>query len=252
MNPAAAFGLAALVAAAAWRLRALSPSGAAAATLVGTAVLWPLGSGGLLVLGTFFVSATAVSRVALDAAGRSPDREVRDARQVVANGGFAALGALAEFQAPGLGLWLCGIGLAASGGDTWATALGSLSPRPPRDILRWVPVEPGTSGGITWFGCSGGAAGAALIGLASLVAGGPPRLFLTAAVVGTGAMLFDSVLGSLVQARFHCPACDRPAEQAVHRCGTTTQLVRGAAWFDNDLVNAVASGAAVAAGWALW
>ena len=258
LDSAMQFGMAATiscgVAVAAWRLKALSADGAIAAIMVGTAVLTSLGWAGLGVLGTFFVSSTVVSRLAMAArGGEGPeDRETRNARQVLANGGFAALGALAEFRTPGLGLWLATVGLAAAGGDTWATALGSLGPRPPRDLLTWRRVRPGQSGGVTWFGSSGGLMGAALIGLAAIAAGGPPRLFLTAALVGAGAMLLDSGIGSGLQARYRCDTCGEETEQRRHRCGTTTVQTRGIRWLDNDVVNALASGCAVATGWLLW
>lgn len=254
MDLGLAMAISAAVAVAAWRLRALSVDGAIAATAIGAAILTPLGWAGLAVLGTFFGSSTLVSRLATIArdAGREADRETRDARQVLANGGVAALGALAEFRTPGLGLWLVTIGLAAAGGDTWATALGSLSPRPPRDLLTWRQVRAGQSGGVTWFGSSGGLLGAALVGLAASAVGGSGRLFLTAALTGAGAMLIDSGLGSALQARFRCESCGEDTEQRRHRCGSATIPTRGIRWIDNDTVNAMASGCAVAAGLLLW
>ncbi len=254
MHLGLAAAISAGVAFASWRLRALSADGAGAATLIGTTVLAALGWPGLAVLGTYFVSSTVVSRLATAARGNEGDaaRETRDARQVLANGGFAAAGALAEFRAPGLGLWLATIGFAAAGGDTWATALGSLSPRPPRDLLTGRQVVAGRSGGVSWFGSSGGLLGAAMIGLAASAVGAPPRLFLAAALTGAGAMLLDSALGSGLQARFRCESCGEETELRRHGCGRTTTLVRGIRWLDNDAVNALASGFAIAVGLALW
>lgn len=254
MHPGLGLAISAAVALASWRLGALAGRGAIAATLVGTAVLAPLGWPGLVILGTFFVSSSVVGRLAATARNDREElaRETRNARQVLANGGFAALGALAEFRTPGLGLWLATIGFAAAGGDTWATALGSLSPRPPRDLLRWRQVPAGRSGGVTWFGSSGGLLGAALVGLAASTVGAPPRLFLAAALVGGGAMLLDSALGSALQGRFRCERCGEETERAVHRCGAPTTPVGGLRWLDNDVVNAVATGCAVLVGWLLW
>lgn len=238
----------------AWALRALAPSGAIAAAGIGTAILWPTGWPGMAVLGVFFVGSTFVSRLANRTVGGSDqaDTDVRDHRQVLANGGFAALGALTEWWSPGMGIWLATICLAASAADTWATALGSLSPRPPRDILTRQPVTRGTSGGVTWFGSSGGFMGAATVGLTGVSMGGPASVLLTSAVIGVVAMLVDSLLGSAVQARFRCPSCDQPTERRRHRCGTATELVRGTPWLDNDAVNALAGAVALllaVAGW---
>jgi uncharacterized protein (TIGR00297 family) len=249
-----AVALAALIAGIARWLRALSAGGAAAATGVGAAVLWAAGWPGGLVLGVYFVTSTGLSRIATGLEARSDQAatETRTARQVLANGGLAAVGALAEFRHPGQGLWLLTVSLAASGGDTWATALGSLSPRPPRDLLRRHPVAPGTSGGVTWFGTSGSLMGAAIIGLTGMLAGGRPELFLAAALIGFGATLLDSVLGSAAQARFYCPRCDEPTERRLHRCGTVTTRLGGVAWLDNDAVNAASSLVALLAGLAWW
>lgn len=249
-----AFAVSAAIAILAWGVRALRPSGAVAAVGVGTAILWPTGWPGMTVLGVFFVGSTFVSRLAsrIVPGSDQADTEVRDHRQVLANGGFAALGATAEWLTPGLGFWLATMSLAASAADTWATALGSLSPHPPRDMLTRKPVTRGTSGAITWFGTSGGFMGAATVGLAGLAVKGPASILLVAAVTGAAAMLLDSLLGSAVQARFRCPRCDQPTERRRHRCGTTTDLVRGVGWLDNDAVNAVAGGVALVGAAATW
>lgn len=253
------FGLAVAISAAialvAWRARALSSDGALAAIAVGTAILWPTGWPGFVVLAVYFTTSTLVSRLAATVGARQSDQadtEVRNRWQVLANGGPAALGALAGFATPGLGVWLATIALAASGGDTWATAMGSLSPRPPRDILRVQAVTPGTSGGVTWFGTTGGVVGAALIGLAGTAASGLRPLFLVAATTGLAALLLDSIMGSAAQARFRCDACGVETERRQHRCGGRTTLARGWPWLDNDAVNAVASGLALIVGFGWW
>lgn len=249
-----ALGIAALVAIAAWRLRALTAAGALAATAVGGLVIWPTGWPGFWVLGAFFLSSTVVGRLGARRRPEDADREIRDARQVVANGGGAAALAPLEWAAPGLGLWLATAALAAAASDTWATALGSLSRRPPRDILKGTVVAPGTSGGVTWPGTLGGLAGAALVAVAGALTDASEQAWRlpAAAAIGFAGMLVDSALGSGAQARFHCPACDRPTERRVHRCGTRTSHRKGWAWLDNDGVNAFATLVAAALGWLAW
>lgn len=254
MNPLLAFAIAGVVAGAGWRLRALSTDGAVAAVLVGTSILGFTGWAGLVVLGTFFVGSTAVSRLAsrMEPGSDQADTEIRNRWQVFANGGAAALGASAETIQSGLGFWLVSVSLAAAAGDTWATAFGRLSRKPPRDLLSRLPVVPGTSGGVTWFGTMGGLVGATLIGLVAGSISGVWSLYGAAAAIGFGSMLLDSALGSRWQARFHCPRCDVGTERRRHRCGTVTELKRGWRWLDNDAVNAVATTVAALIGLLVW
>jgi uncharacterized membrane protein len=146
------------------------------------------------VLGTFFVSSTLVGRLAASTRpSGTGTREIRDPRQVVANGGVAAAVATVEFLTPGLGVWLATVTLAAAAADTWATGMGSLSRRPPRDILKGVVVPPGTSGGVTWIGTTGGLVGAALVALAGAATwrSAPTALYPVATGVGRIGMLLD-------------------------------------------------------------
>jgi uncharacterized protein (TIGR00297 family) len=227
-----AVGVSAGVAVAARLLQALTRSGALAAIPVGSAILWATGWPGAFVLGTFFLSSTLVGRAAGSAAPGASVGEgaPRDHRQVLANGAPAAIGALAEPIEAGLGLWLVTVALAAAGSDTWATGMGALSPRPPRDILRGRVVPPGSDGGVTWFGSLGGLIGAALVGLAGAATSAtrPGALYLAATGVGFAAMVLDSVLGSGLQGR------------------------KGWRWLDNNGVNAAAVVAALGAGLLAW
>jgi uncharacterized protein (TIGR00297 family) len=253
MEPLLALSVATAIALGARLLRALSWSGAIAAIAVGTLILSNTGWAGCAVLGIFFAGSTLVSRIA--ASVRPPDHpadEVRDWIQVTANGGIAALGSFGEWIEPGLGLWLVTTTLAAAGADTWATAFGSLSPRTPRDILGKGPVAPGTSGGVTWFGTSGGVMGSALIALIGATSGGRLPLYGAAVAIGILGMVADSALGSALQARYRCPACGEETERRRHRCGTPTEPIRGFRWLDNHAVNAATTGLAGLAGLLAW
>lgn len=250
-----AVGVSAIVSLGGWAARGLTRSGALAGTLIGALVLWQTGWAGAIVLATFFVSTTVVGRLA--GAARPPESdakgETRDHWQVLANGGAAAVGACGEALSTGLGLWLVTIALAAAAADTWATSFGALSPRPPRDILKGRVVAPGTSGGVTWFGTSGGLMGAALVGLAGVFGRPAGRtLYLAAVVLGFLGMLVDSVLGARLQGRFRCPRCAVATERRVHRCGTRALWERGVTWLDNDGVNAISTAAVAGLGVLLW
>lgn len=131
----------------------------------------------------------------------------RNARQVVANGGIAALAALA-----GNWSWFAGA-LAAANADTWATEIGSHSRTLPRLITNGRPVPAGTDGGMTLLGTVGGIAGAAFIAAVSWLVG--QRRALLIAVAGAFGMLMDSLVGATLQGKIR--------------------------WIDNDAVNLAAT-----------
>lgn len=250
----AAGAIAGAVALAAWRARALTGAGAAAATAVGTTILCGAGWPGGAALAAFFVSSSAISRLA--PAPPSPEADAkgnrRDPWQVLANGGPAALGAMLAWRTPGLALWIVTASLAAAAADTWATSAGAWSRRPPRHLFTGKAVPPGTSGGISLYGTLGALAGACLVAGAGAWAGGAANLLPAATLVGFSGMVADSALGASMQGRFRCPRCGLRSERQVHRCGTPTERVGGVAWLNNDGVNALATGIGALAGWAAW
>jgi len=240
-----------VIALVAWRARALTPSGALAAALVGTAVF---GSGGwrnAAVLLAFFLSSTGLSHL-----GRATKKKLldlgktgpRDAAQVVANGGIAAVCAL--IGAGGNSLWTVAFAgaFAAAAADTWGTEIGTLGKGAPRSILSGKRVEAGLSGAITVRGVLAELCGAFFIAGVAWAARASPA-FLAVAIGGFCGALADSLLGASLQALRYCRGCARYCETDPHRCGADTTLVRGAAWMGNDAVNFVSTavGAAVAA-----
>jgi uncharacterized membrane protein len=216
------------------------------------AVLSGTGWHGGGVLAAFFVSSNLVSRGAPRPPALDPKGERRDHRQVLANGGVAAAAALLGLRDPALAHWLLTSVLAAAAADTWATAVGARSRVLPRLILGGAQVPPGTSGGVTLLGSTGGALGALLVATVGAVTAGMPALLPVALLVGFGGMLLDSVLGAAAQGRFHCPACGQRSEWPTHRCGRPTIHQGGLVWMDNDVVNLCASLAAALAAWSVW
>ncbi|HKW41720.1 MAG TPA: DUF92 domain-containing protein [Gemmatimonadales bacterium] len=220
-------------------MRWLTPGGLVAACAVGITVTWGLGWRGLVPLFAFLISGSLLTQLA---ERRGPRRT---ARQVVANGGVAALAAL-------LGSWTAAAGaIAAATADTWATEIGAFSPFPPRLITSGQRVTRGTSGGITVLGTLGAVLGAVTIaGLAHALAPASvaPGFLL---VIGGGlvGMVADSLLGATLQGKYECPACDARFERGQTVCHEPVRLVRGWRWLDNDAVNfaATLTGAAVCA-----
>jgi uncharacterized protein (TIGR00297 family) len=191
----------------------LSGRGAAAALAVGLTTIWGFGWRGFVLLLAFFVSSSLLS-----------EKTSRNERQVIANGGVAALAALA-------GSWTAFAGaLAAATADTWASEIGRHSRTPPRLITTGQPVPAGTDGGMTVLGTAGGVVGAGCVAALSVLlrqAMGPgsahPRSFWAViAIAGGLGMVLDSLLGATLQGKTR--------------------------WLDNDAVNLLATlaGAAMA------
>ncbi len=262
------FLLGALIGLLAWRVGALSPSGALAATLVGGLIF---GLGGLswaALLLAFFISSSLLSRLfsrrkaALSEKFSKGSR--RDWGQVLANGGLGALLAVGWAALPGQAwIWVAYAGaLAAVNADTWATELGVLSRGLPRLITSGRAVERGASGAVSLPGTLAALAGAALVAaIAALflpvgqVASLPYRFgfFLAVLLSGLAGAVFDSLLGATVQAIYRCPACQKETERHPrHLCGTETVQVRGWRWLNNDLVNFACSLAGALLSTALW
>lgn len=253
--------LAALIVAVAARARALSPSGAIAAFFVGAVAY---GAGGFAVavpLIAFFLSGSLLSRLhdrrARDARAVAYKGSTRDAVQVLANGGVAALCTAASglvssahaerFVAAAIGA------LAAAAADTWATEIGILSRTAPRSIVTWKPVRAGVSGGVTALGFLASVAGGAMIGAiasaAQVLPAGFWRWTAFGAVIGLAGSVFDSFLGATIQSAWQCNACGEPCEGPTHRCGASAGRTRGLGFFDNDAVNAATTVAGAALGW---
>lgn len=239
----------------AYKRRSLSRSGIAGAIATGTTTVGLGGWSWGLSLIFFFVSSTLFSHFRAHdkeqaAADKFSKGSQRDIIQVFANGGLAALLAI------GYGLvhtpWIRQLihagftgAIATATADTWATELGVLSTQAPRLITTGQTVAPGTSGGITLLGTGASAVGALTSGLVFWLLQRCQKtltmLPLMALVSGLAGSIADSVLGATIQAMYYCPTCHKETERHIHSCGTTTTALRGIAWFNNDVVNFLAT-----------
>jgi len=242
------FLFAIIIAYLAYRAHSLNKSGAIAATVTGTIIF---GVGGLdwaILLLTFFITSSALSR-AFKKRKQGLDEKFskgheRDAGQVFGNGGIATAFAALHFFFPNeLWPWLgFAAALAAVNADTWGTELGVLNPNSPRMItdLRKA-VEKGTSGGISLIGTLAALAGSALIGILAALLHPTTDSVSTGIIVtlaGLAGALFDSFLGATVQAMYFCPTHNKETEKhPIHTCGTPTTHLRGWKWLNNDWVN---------------
>ena len=272
------FVISAAIGWAAYKREALSPSGVVGAILTGTAIFgfggWTWG----LLLITFFVLASLLSKykeaTKADLAEKFAKGSRRDLAQALANGGAGALIAVAYRLTGHPLLWFAFVGaMATVNADTWATELGVLSKRPPRLITTGKRVEAGTSGGVSLQGTLATLAGGAVIGLVgalflyveSLIRY-TPRVLLhplsclvypgnctllpfIAALAGLAGSLCDSLLGATVQAIYYSANREKETEKVIDPDGTPNTLLRGWRWLNNDWVNFISSitGAALAA-----
>lgn len=264
-----------IVSAAAWKVKALNRSGALGALLLGAVVFGLGGLGWAFVLLGFFISSSALSRLAKRRKAALDEKfskgSQRDAGQVAANGGIAGLFVLLHLLAPdALWPWVGFAGaFAAANADTWATELGVLSRSAPRLITTGKPAERGTSGAVSSTGILAAFCGSLVVALLAVlfwqgrVTGLPVnspewivRLFgaeqptlstaqgllwvLGITISGLLGSLVDSLLGATVQAIYYCPTCQKETERhPLHLCGTPTTLIRGLPWMDNDWVNTI-------------
>ncbi len=241
------FLLALIIAFLAYRAHSLNKSGALAAVLTGTIIFGIGGWDWAILLLTFFITSSALSRafkkrkIGLDE--KYSKGHERDAGQVFGNGGVAALFALLHgFFPAALWPWLgFAAALAAVNADTWATELGVLNPHPPRMITNFRKVvEKGTSGGISLVGTLAALAGSAVIAVLAFLLNPAvtPAFCLLLTASGLVGSLFDSLLGATVQAIYFCLKDQKETERhPLHLCGTETVHLRGWKWLTNDWVN---------------
>jgi len=255
---AAALALNAIVGVGAWKKEAVDPSGAVIGAAVGTLILTAAGIPAYGLLAGFFLSSTVLGRIAGKRRGPSQVEEKggrRDAFQVLANAGAAAVAALL-YGISGDAVWLAAFAtcFAAANADTWASELGVLYRKLPRSILTGKEVPAGASGGVTPLGFLASALGAAFIGVlfaASYASLANARIewgliALIASLGGFAGSVIDSILGAAFQAQYRCAVTglytERPSTD-----GTPNILTRGMRWFNNDVVNFASTAAVTAA-----
>lgn len=263
----AGFVISLLIGLIAYRRGSLTADGVAGAVIVGTLTF---GLGGLawaMVVVAFFVSSSVLTRYAVErkreASAEFAKGGRRDLAQTLANGGLAALLAIAVVLFPQYArpIFAAFVGaIAATTADTWATELGLLSLVPPRMVTTWQTARPGENGAVSALGLMAAATGALVIGSVALLGhfvegffGGEftrsymwlPTVALIAGFLGS---VVDSLLGATVQALYYCASDDAYTENPIHSCGRPALHTRGLMWIDNDAVNFVATVAGAISG----
>ena len=174
----------------------------------------------------------------------------RDIVQVMANA-LAAVIALVLgkiFNSP-VGIVIYYSALTECLADSLASDVGVLSRKDPIDICRMKRIKRGLSGGVSLLGTVSALLGCVAMSLISMIFWGfDLKYFLAILAVPMIGILIDSVLGSLVQAKYQCTECGKFTEKAVH-CGKPTRHSGGLRIINNDAVNIISnfSSAAIAA-----
>ncbi len=165
---------------------------------------------------------------------------VRDKFQVLANGGIGLLLITLNLFYKSKILYLGYIAsLSAVSADTWATEIGTLTKAKTFDIIKFIEVKRGASGGVSVFGTLGSVAGAAVIGVSAIYWIGS-FAFLIVTFAGFLGCLLDSILGSLFQLQYRCRVCGEITERKIH-CGQPAEYFKGFYLLNNDSVNFIAS-----------
>ncbi|WP_103665179.1 DUF92 domain-containing protein [Gracilimonas amylolytica] len=181
----------------------LTIDGAVSATIFG---MIAYGLGGTLGAGlvlAFFISGSILSKDQVSEEGFLEKKFRRDGKQVWANGFWFCLGILIWFftKQPEF-LVAASASLAATTSDTWATEIGYRRFKSQtRLITSWKKVEPGTDGGISFYGTLGGILGAAFIGILYWLLAENGNLFeaITISALGFLGCLTDSYIGARYQ-----------------------------------------------------
>ena len=219
-------GISALFGLVVWRLRAGTPAAAATGAAITASLMfsttsypyeWSWLHGGLMPLLAVFLlafAATKIGKAKKERLGTGEGKRGRNAAQVAANLGVAAL--VAQHGILVLPVWrvwdvggsigtlLALAALAEAAADTVSSEIGQVFGGQPRMLTSFRRVEPGTDGGITVLGTVAGAFAAAIVVIVGLWAFGALEdwfvFFLSFAGPVFG-LLFDSLLGATFERR---------------------------------------------------
>lgn len=198
-------GVTATFAIAGYVVKGVSRSGAVAGAGVCFALFWGAGPGAFLGLLSLFGLTWAATRTGLATkrSGKTAEREARNASQVLANVGIAALCALGYgwIREPWL-LLAMSAALAEPAADTVSSECGQAFSQRVFLITNFERVEAGTDGGVSAAGTLSGAVAAFLVSsVCGWGCGLPQKWIWISTAAGIVGMVADSYLGALLERR---------------------------------------------------
>ncbi|MCS3797116.1 TIGR00297 family protein [Niastella sp. OAS944] len=186
--------------------RKLTVAGALTGGILAGLLYKGAGITGIVMLGAFFVAgsaATAFGRNRKEQLGIAENNKgQRNAWQVLANGGVAAIaGLLAWLYPQQASLWQMAIAgsLASASADTLSSEMGSVYGKSFYNILTFKKDKCGLDGVISLEGTLWGIAGSALIALIFVIAYGYSPLAFWMVLAGFIGNMADSVLGASLE-----------------------------------------------------
>lgn len=212
--------------------RWLTLSGTMAALLTGILIIYMAGIIHLLPLAIFFVSGSLAAKLTAQLYVQGH----RNAVQVYANG-IVAICCISIYYLTGIQVYYIAYfaSIAISFADTMSSDIGKYYRQKTYDIIHRTPVAVGLSGGISIAGTMAGVITALVY--AGLVYAVFPISIVQAViicVIGILGMVTDSVLGSLLQAKYRNHYGSIVEEK-------NTYLVKGYSWCTNDVVNVMSN-----------
>jgi uncharacterized protein (TIGR00297 family) len=184
-----------------YKLRKLTLAGTLTGGLVAVCIFMGGGLPGILILAAFFIMATVATSWKKSLKGKTHP-EIRNAAQVLANGGVAALCGLLIWLIPSPGyplIILLAAALSSATADTLSSELGTVYGRRFYNIISFKPDEKGRDGVISLEGTMTGIAGSAVIAVIYVLFLGWSPVFWVVIISGTAGNLFDSVLGATLE-----------------------------------------------------
>ncbi len=199
-----------IVSLAAWRMKALTASGAGAAFVVGGSIFCFGGIEAAVILIAFFVSGSMLSKLN----HQTKQTSGRDWRQVLSNGLAPVIGVLLTTFLPIIReqatMFFLG-SLATAAADTWATEIGTRYGKRVFNIFSFRPMQKGLSGGVSLVGLFASVLGAMFIAALPLLPFWEGHkmcglvlvnIFPVVVIAGVIGALIDSILGATLQAKY--------------------------------------------------
>ena len=220
--------------------KALTTKGLIAALVLDLVISLTLGNFGFILLLSFLVASILIDKVkkmrkSSDSITKRGD--CRDEIQVIANGLIPMMLAVifsCTFNPVFLVAYVAV--LAEAFADTAASGFGVFS-KSTFDLFKMRKCECGISGGMSVYGTLASLVGAFAFSLLVLPFGIKNLLIIIIVTVSAFlGVIFDSLLGSLLQVKYKCTVCGSLTEREWH-CEKPTKQVSGYRFFDNDVVN---------------